>query len=309
MSDTIAGAQDTFLSLYRKMALPVFRYHLVRCGDWQEAQALTRETFLTAQACYHPNEIPQEREAVWLFSAAVWVQLYKKRGLDIGDSILPTQTQVAQYVRVAEVAQAWGNLPLQTADGLALFIFGGLELPEAAEVIHCDLPTIQEKLYRHLQDQVDLRLLAGEIQPVGYFINRLESELRERAYPRRRAVGQRVWRFTYRHHRSLVRAGRILPLLIFLALLFWAIWYFSSPVQPFSDLPPAAQGSAVWMVANGVIPLEYCLPGNEGRLTNQVEIPKSVIHGSFPSQNTALAVEPEKPLRLTGYITGFQSSA
>jgi len=57
MSDPLVGVQDSLITLYRKMVVPVFRYHLVRSGDWQEAQALTRETFLHAQAWYKARQV------------------------------------------------------------------------------------------------------------------------------------------------------------------------------------------------------------------------------------------------------------
>ena len=240
MNDPFAGLQDNFISLYRKMVVPVFRYHLVRSGDWQEAQALTRETFLHAQAWFKPGRSDPSEINFWLFSIAVWVQLYKRRGVEIDDSILPTQEQVAQFVRVGEVTQVWNALPVRTADGLALFMFGGLELAEAGEVVNWDLPTIQEKLYVHLEDQVNLRLLTDELQPVGFFIGRLETELRENRMKTNRGAGPFFWRLAYRFNRAMGWSGRVLPLILFLVLLIWAIWYFSIPLQPMRNNQPTA---------------------------------------------------------------------
>jgi DNA-directed RNA polymerase specialized sigma24 family protein len=240
MNDPFIEPEVSFISLYRKMVVPVFRYHLVRSGDWQEAQALTRETFLHAQAWFKPGITDPTEIKFWLFSIAVWVQLYKRRSVEIDNSILPTQVQVAQFVRVGEVTQAWNVLPLRTADALALFMFGGLELAEAGEVVNWDLPTIQERLYVHLEDQVNLRLLADELQPVGYFIGRLETELREDRTQTNRGAGPFFWRLAYRFNRAMGLSGRVLPLVFFLVLLFWAIWYFSLPLQPSRFVRPTA---------------------------------------------------------------------
>lgn len=232
MNDPFIEPEVSFIYLYRKMVVPVFRYHLVRSGDWQEALALTRETFLHAQAWFKPGNTDPTEIKFWLFSIAVWVQLYKRRSVEIDDSNLPTQEQVALFVRVGEVTQAWNALDLRTADALALFMFGGLELAEAGEVVNWDLPTTQERLYVHLEDQVNLRLLADELQPVGYFIGRLETELREDRTQTSRGAGPFFWRLAYRFNRAMGWSGRVLPLVFFLVLLIWAIWYFSIPLQP-----------------------------------------------------------------------------
>ena len=192
------------------------------------------------RAWYKPGRSDPSEINFWLFSIAVWVQLYKRRGIEIDDSILPTQEQVAQFVRVGEVTQAWNALPLRTADALALFMFGGLELVEAGEVVNWDLPTIQEKLYVHLEDQVNLRLLADELQPVGFFIGRLETELRENRTKTNRGAGPFIWRLAYRFNRAMGWSGRVLPLVFFLILLFWAIWYFSIPLQPIRNVRPTS---------------------------------------------------------------------
>ena len=308
MIDPFVGLQDNFISLYRKMVVPVFRYHLLRSGDWQEAQALTRQTFLHAQAWVKPGSRDPSEINFWLFSIAVWVQLYKRRSVEIDDSILPTQAQVALFVRAGEVTQAWNALPLRTADALALFMFGGLELAEAGEVVNWDLPTIQERLYVHLDEQVTLRLMADELQPVGYFIGRLETELLEKPTKTKRGAGPFFWRLAYRFNRAMGLSSRILPLVFFLILLFWAIWYFSIPLQPRRLNPPTPTSQPTAQVHDFSPTLDSAILVDESgavETTILVETSNGMPGISMVPQDTTLSAEFNRAVQSMHFYTGI----
>ncbi|HMN62023.1 MAG TPA: hypothetical protein PJ988_16760, partial [Anaerolinea sp.] len=252
MNDTLAGLNDAFLSLYRENILPVFRFHLARCGDWQEAQALTHETFRRAQPWFSRRVSASGQELAWLFGIAVWVQSHIRRKVDVGDAIgddmRPLQEQVAAFVTVSEISETWSRLPVRTADALALFIFAGLDLDVVAQIVGWSALDIRTRLSRLVDQQTDQRLLASSLQPVGYFAGRLENELREmpqsRATARRRGAGPAFWRFSYVSSQAMGAAGRGIPLVFFVVLLLGAVWAITNPqfqrpaVIPTPTVPP-----------------------------------------------------------------------
>ncbi len=286
MNDSLLGLNDTFLTLYRENVLPVFRYHLVRSGDWQEAQALTRETFRRAFPWFTQSQRNDGQTQAWLFSIAVWVQLHARRKLDVTegsvDGILPHQEQVAAFVKAADISEMWSKLPVRTADALALFIFADLNLIDTAQVVGWSLLDLQTRLSHLVEDQVPQRLLAGSLQPVGFFIAQLEAELREMAQAhgglQRRGAGPAFWRLSYRSGQVLGTSGRFVPLAFFVILLVAAVWFLSNPagvqpeVQPTATVPanlPASQfpwtsDSAILADAQGRI-YRYELSGQTNR--------------------------------------------
>lgn len=237
MTDSLKGFQAQYLELFREKVLPVFSYHLARCGDWQDAQSLTRATFTQAYEWFDPKLVDQGQAQLWLFQVAVWVQLKEHRFITTSgegsDQYVPSQEQTAAFVRVAQLAEAWSSLPRRLADGLALFFFGGLELEDAAIVVGWSPLELSEQMAPYMSDQIEVRLVARSLSLVSFFANRLEAELNQLSgHPaslRPKGLGPLSWRLAYRMEHTVGKWGRVVPLVLFFILLFWGIWYLSNP--------------------------------------------------------------------------------
>jgi DNA-directed RNA polymerase specialized sigma24 family protein len=232
MNDRLASYQDIFLELYREFILPVYRFHLVRSGDWHQAQATTGATFLEALRWFDPALRGSREEKVWLFGIAAGMQMRRVRdghsytSEDV--SIVPSQEQMAQFVKVSEVSENWRRLPRKQADAQAFALFAGLELNEVAEIIGWDIADVMEKIAGEVSEHNDLRILANAIEPVGFFTRWLENEIREmgaqRNGPDRLRLELIILRATYRMGPFFTFLSRVLPVIVFIGLLLWGIW-------------------------------------------------------------------------------------
>lgn len=170
--------RDAFLLRYREQLIPVYRYHLIRCGDWQEAQAWTAETFRLARRWF--SKIPMAEFRLWLFRIAVSIHSNFRKAPVFSESFFsPPQDQLAGLAQVTELSESWRKLPRKQQDAMALYLFAGLEITEVADVIGWEFEATLEKLSYTAARDNDLRLLASDLYPVGYFINQLEAELRQ----------------------------------------------------------------------------------------------------------------------------------
>ena len=170
--------RDGFLIQYREQVIPVYRYHLIRSGDWQEAQAWTVETFRLARRWF--SKIPMAEFKLWLFRIAVSIHSSFRKPPVFSESFFsPSQDQLAGLAQVAELYESWRKLPQKQQDAMALYLFAALDTTEVADVIGWNFETTLERLSYTAARDNNLRLLAADLYPVGYFIDQLEAELRQ----------------------------------------------------------------------------------------------------------------------------------
>ena len=166
-----ASDPDAFRELYQRFLPGVYRYHLARTGQVQEAEDLTAQTFLTALEAIHSFR-GQGSFAAWLFGIASHklADHYRRRRpelpLELAEAVhspnqLPEEAAV-QRLEMRRVARALRLLSPERAEALVLVIFGGLSMAEAAQalgkteaavkmLIHRGLKELKERLAVHLE--------------------------------------------------------------------------------------------------------------------------------------------------------------
>ena len=231
---------EAFFAFFREHNLAVYRYHLLRSGDWQEAQAMTAETFRRAQRWFTQRQAREIGGKVWLFRIAVGLYSRFRRppaatGPEEG-SAGPTQDQLSQLAHVTDLSDRWYRLPRKQQDAIALVLFAGLEPHEAADVIGWGLDDLVERIKDYAADLYQLRVLVDQISPVGYFMGWLENELRERAGKQRRPwfslSRPGLWWLRYRAGPLLTVLGQFLPILVLGGMLFWGVDYLTDLTSP-----------------------------------------------------------------------------
>ncbi len=162
---------DAFTELYHRYLNAIYRYHLARTGHIQEAEDLTAQTFLTALESIQSFR-GQGSFASWLFGIASHkladhyrrsrVELPLEEAEQLHSPIpLPEET-VLQRLELRRVARVLRLISPERAEALALCLFGGLSLREAARtvgkseaavkmLVHRGLCDLQERLAVHLE--------------------------------------------------------------------------------------------------------------------------------------------------------------
>lgn len=241
---------EAFFAFFREHNLAVYRYHLLRSGDWQEAQAMTAETFRRAQRWFSHHQEHEIGGKVWLFRIAVGLYArFRRPPAAVGPaegSAMPTQDQLSQFALVTDLSDRWHRLPRKQQDAIALVLFAGLEPHEAADVIGWGLDDLVERIKNYAADLYQLRALVDQISPVGYFMGWLENELRERSGKQKRSwfslSRPGLWWLRYRAGPLFTVVGQFLPILVLGGLLFWGVDYLTdltSPGQLIVDRPTA----------------------------------------------------------------------
>ena len=218
----------SFLELYREEVEGIFRFHALRCADWIAAQAFTVETFITAMQFYEPRKIGPGRKRVWLWRIALLAKERQHKdvdGLAYSGEMLPTQDQLGIYARAAQMSAGLESTPHNERDALAMFYAADLVPEEIQDILGQDLERVQEWIGRRA-DAEQIKLVHS-MQPVGYFYNHLEGELRKRAQAntdrRFNMDGPLVWLARYRL-RSVVMWFFRFALLLGLTYLLLAAW-------------------------------------------------------------------------------------
>lgn len=174
--------QYPFFTLYTGQVEAIFRYHLARSGDWTAAQSLTADTFFYALDGYNPRRLASGMEAIWLWKIAVTLQARRNPradGMLYSGEAPPSQAQVGTFAETVQVTSQWQTLSRQQRDSLALFFFGGLSPEQVGQVVGGKGDRIREIAAQHGSSA--FFELARAIHLVGYFQQRLENTLRERA--------------------------------------------------------------------------------------------------------------------------------
>ena len=162
---------EAFSELYQRYLSGVYRYHLARTGQVQEAEDLTAQTFLTAWEAIGGFR-GQGSFAAWLFGIASHklADHYRRRRVELPLELaeeqhsphpLPEEAAM-QKLEMRRVTSALRLLSPERAEALVLVLFGGLSMAEAAQtlgkseaavkmLIHRGLTELKERLAVHLE--------------------------------------------------------------------------------------------------------------------------------------------------------------
>jgi len=155
------NSPDAFSELYHRYLPGVYRYHLARTGNVQEAEDLTAQTFLSALEAIVTFR-QQGSFSAWLFGIARHKlhDHYRQRKPDLPleevealHSPLPMPEEVAfQRLEMGRVAQVLRLISPERAEALVLCLFGGLSLPEAAQALDKSEAAVKMLVYRGISD-------------------------------------------------------------------------------------------------------------------------------------------------------------
>ncbi len=167
------SSPGAFAALYERHYERVYRYHLLRTGDVQDAQDLTTQTFLAAL-----EGIRSYRQAgsfrAWLIGiarnqTAMFYREGHKRRLNPLDEQAPDpaplpETLAGQRLDLAQVSRAMQELTPDQAGAITLCLFCELSGAEAAQVMGKNVAAVKMLLMRGLKE---LRKKLAAPQPGG----------------------------------------------------------------------------------------------------------------------------------------------
>jgi RNA polymerase sigma-70 factor (ECF subfamily) len=155
---------DAFTELYHHYLARIYRYHLARTGNIQEAEDLTAQTFLTAFESISSFR-GKGRFSSWLFGIASHklADHYRRSRLESSleeadqvHSPLPLPEEaVAQRLDLARVARLLKLISPERAEALVLCLFGGLSLAETAQVVGKSEAAVKMLVHRGICDLQD----------------------------------------------------------------------------------------------------------------------------------------------------------
>jgi len=156
-----ASDPGAFSELYQRYLPGVYRYHLARTGQAQEAEDLTAQTFLTALEAIHSFR-GQGSFAAWLFGIASHklADHYRRRRpelpLELAEAVhSPNQSledAAVQRQEIRRVTRALRLLSPERAEALVLVFFGGLSMAEAAQAMGKTEAAVKMLVYRGLNE-------------------------------------------------------------------------------------------------------------------------------------------------------------
>ncbi|MBD2102676.1 RNA polymerase sigma factor [Leptolyngbya sp. FACHB-261] len=133
-----------FAELYRRYLNPIYRYQMARVGNTHDAQDLTAQTFLAAQESLNRYQ-NQGKFAAWLTSIArrkLADHFRRKRPTlplemaeDIAHSTPSAEDVLDRQLFLQQIAQALNRLTPDRAEAIALRMFGGFSVAEAAQMM------------------------------------------------------------------------------------------------------------------------------------------------------------------------------
>lgn len=151
-----------FAGLYQRYATQVYRYLLVRVGSVPEAQDLTSQTFMAAMQGLKSYRGQQPFPA-WLLGIARHkaADLYRRQQPDVGlemaedmaaDADGNLEDAVSRQLVLEQVARKMQTLAPDRAEALTLRLFGGLEVPEIAQIMDRNEAAVRMLVFRGLRD-------------------------------------------------------------------------------------------------------------------------------------------------------------
>ena len=150
-----------FGELYQRHCERVYRYHLARTGDADDAQDLTTQTFMAAL-----EGLPGYRGAgsfgAWLFGIARRKLAMHYRGRrsvlpleimpDLADPAPSPEASTGKRLQLAQVTQALRRLAPDRAEALLLCLFADLTAREAGQVMGKSEAAVKMLVLRGLRD-------------------------------------------------------------------------------------------------------------------------------------------------------------
>jgi RNA polymerase sigma-70 factor (ECF subfamily) len=152
----------TLLVLYDAHADSIYRYHLARTGNVQDAQDLASETFqaaLEARSSYHPRKGSLK---TWVMGIAhhKLVDHFRRSGRNVDletvaerpdGAPLPEET-AHQRLQSFQVARALRRIAPDRAQAIALHFYSGLDLAETAQAMGKSSAAVKKLVQRGLED-------------------------------------------------------------------------------------------------------------------------------------------------------------
>jgi RNA polymerase sigma-70 factor, ECF subfamily len=152
---------DAFTELYHRYLNGIYRYHLARTGDVQEAEDLTGQTFLTALESIRSFR-GQGSLSSWLFGIASHklADHYRRRRIELPleeaenlqSPVPPPEVATQQNLELARVTRVLRLISPDRAEALVLCLFGGLSLAEAAQVVGKSEAAVKMLVHRGICD-------------------------------------------------------------------------------------------------------------------------------------------------------------
>ena len=159
-ADQAAQRAAAFTRLYREHVEIIYRYHLARTGNVQDAQDLTAETFRAALEAFSRFQPERGSPLAWLIGIAYHklVDFFRKeRDHTPLDEALPAGgpavEEAAEHgLRRDQLAQALRSLPGDRAEALTLHFMVGLSIAETGQVMGRSQAAIKKLVQRGLRD-------------------------------------------------------------------------------------------------------------------------------------------------------------
>jgi RNA polymerase sigma-70 factor, ECF subfamily len=150
-----------FAELYRRKLNMVYRYHLSRVGNVHDAQDLTAQTFLAAQEAISSFR-GRGKFAAWLMGIASrkTIDYFRRQrstlplaaAEEVADDYITPEEFAVQQLSLEQVASALSHLTAHQAEAIALQVFGGLSIPEVAQVMGKSEGAVKMLVCRALKD-------------------------------------------------------------------------------------------------------------------------------------------------------------
>ncbi len=158
----------------------VFRYHLVRCGDWQDAEGLVIQTLVKAKR----SGIEQPYQ---LFRLASMGQVREhpslKKLLRSGPDDQNQQAQLLQRAKITSLAGYWQSIPDEQTETLILACFARLDNATISKVIRRPASLIEAWLAKRSGEVSEFYSLAETIQVPEGLLGRVASAQAQEAIP------------------------------------------------------------------------------------------------------------------------------
>jgi RNA polymerase sigma-70 factor (ECF subfamily) len=158
-----------FAELYRRYMEPIYRFHLIRTSNVQDAQDLTSQTFLAALESIESYR-GQGSFAGWLFGIASHkvADHYRRRHVSASLEAIEEMTDPEPYpeevaatrLQLTQVARALATLAPDQAEALTLRLSGGLSALEVGRIMGRSEAAVKMLVHRGLRNLQD-RLAPG----------------------------------------------------------------------------------------------------------------------------------------------------
>lgn len=165
--------EDAFAELYRRYVPRVYRYHMARTGNVNDAEDLTSQTFISALEGLRSYR-GDGSFAAWILGIASKKRRMFFRGrkpevplddaLHLPSPSLPTDRAAHQRLRLESLARALKTISPERAEAVVLSYFGGLSNQEIAATLRKSEAAVKMLVSRGLQDLRERTSLRMEVE-------------------------------------------------------------------------------------------------------------------------------------------------